>query len=166
MPRVRCCDDARGPLIFVGGTGLYFRALTEGLSDIPRVPEAVREATRAAAEGVETPELHARLAGQDPDTAARLRPSDRQRILRALEVVAATGKPLAGFQGARRPAPLGAGEWRGLFLAPDRDWLNARIAARFATMLAQGRARRGRRCSRAANSIPLCPSCAPMARRI
>jgi tRNA dimethylallyltransferase len=129
---------ANGPLIFVGGTGLYFRALTEGLSDIPRVPEPVREAVRAAAEAASTPELHAQLAERDPATAARLRPSDRQRILRALEVVEATGRPLAEFQGARNPAPLAAGEWRGLFLAPDREWLKARIAARFEIMIAQG----------------------------
>ena len=131
-------EAATGPLIFVGGTGLYFRSLTEGLSDIPRVPEAVRETERAAAEGVATPELHARLAARDPATAERLRPSDRQRILRALEVVAATGQPLAAFQGARLPAPLAPGQWRGLFLAPERDWLYARIATRFAAMLKQG----------------------------
>jgi tRNA dimethylallyltransferase len=130
-------DRAR-PLIFVGGTGLYFRALTEGLSDIPRVPEAVRTAVRAEAEGQPTPSLHARLAEFDPLTAARLRPSDRQRVLRALEVVAATGRPLAGFQGAREAPPLSAGQWAGLFLAPEREDLNARIAARFAAMLSEG----------------------------
>jgi tRNA dimethylallyltransferase len=130
-------DRAR-PLIFVGGTGLYFRALTEGLSDIPRVPEAVRAAVRAEAEGQPTRSLHARLAELDPLTAARLRPSDRQRVLRALEVVAATGRPLAGFQGAREAPPLSAGQWAGLFLAPEREDLNARIAARFAAMLSEG----------------------------
>lgn len=130
--------DHAGPLIFVGGTGLYFRALTEGLSDIPRVPETVRTAVRAEAEGQPTPSLHARLAELDALTAARLRPSDRQRVLRALEVVAATGRPLAGFQGAREAPPLAAGEWAGLFLAPEREGLNARIAARFAAMLSEG----------------------------
>jgi tRNA dimethylallyltransferase len=126
------------PLIFVGGTGLYFRALTEGLSDIPRVPEPLREAMRASAEGVETSELHARLAAKDSVTAARLRPSDRQRILRALEVVEATGKPLAEFQGCRTPAPLQPDQWRGLFLTPDRGRLKSRIDARFGEMLEQG----------------------------
>ena len=130
--------DRAGPLIFVGGTGLYFRALTEGLSDIPRVPQAVRTAVRAEAEGQPTPSLHAKLAELDALTAARLRPSDRQRLLRALEVVAATGRPLAGFQGARQAPPLAAGEWAGLFLAPEREGLNARIAARFAAMLSDG----------------------------
>ena len=93
-----------GPLVFVGGTGLYFRALTQGLSDIPAVPEAVRAQVRAAAEGRETPELHAELGRLDPTAAARLRPSDRQRLLRALEVFHATGRSLTAFQN-RRGAP-------------------------------------------------------------
>ena len=131
-------EAAKGPLIFVGGTGLYFRALTEGLSEIPHVPDGVREALRSGAQGVNTPELHLRLARDDPEMAARLRPSDRQRILRALEVVAATGKSLREFQGGRTAPMLAEGEWRGLFLAPDRAWLNARIAARFTLMLRQG----------------------------
>jgi tRNA dimethylallyltransferase len=130
--------DHAGPLIFVGGTGLYFRALTEGLSDIPQVPEAVRAAVRADAEGEATPALHARLAAADPLTAARLRPSDRQRVLRALEVVAATGRPLAEFHGARQAPALPAGAWAGLFLAPERAALNARIESRFDEMLRDG----------------------------
>jgi tRNA dimethylallyltransferase len=130
--------EANAPLIFVGGTGLYFRALTEGLSDIPHVPESLREALRAGAEGRESSELHARLTAKDPVTAARLRPSDRQRILRALEVVEATGRPLAEFQGARTPAALQPGQWRGLFLSPDRERLKSRIVARFGEMLEQG----------------------------
>ena len=130
--------DRPGPLLFVGGTGLYFRALTQGLSDIPHVPEAVRAAVRAEAESEATAALHAQLAERDPLTAARLRPSDRQRILRALEVVAATGRPLAAFQGAREAPPLAAGQWAGLFLAPDRAALNARIDARFEMMLREG----------------------------
>ncbi len=126
------------PVIFVGGTGLYFRALTEGLSDMPPVPEALRVRIRAAAEGRPTPDLHAELAAGDPQTAARLRPSDRQRILRALEVLSATGRPLASFQGARGEPALRAGEWAGLFLAPDREALYRRIDARFDAMLGEG----------------------------
>jgi len=102
------------------------------------VPEAVRANVRVEAEGLATPDLHARLTERDPLTAARLRPSDRQRVLRALEVVAATGRPLAAFQGAREAPPLAAGEWAGLFLAAERAALNARIAARFAAMLREG----------------------------
>jgi tRNA dimethylallyltransferase len=130
--------EVKGPLIFVGGTGLYFRALTEGLSDIPRVPEDVREEIRARAGDKATPTLHAWLADADPDAAARLRPSDRQRVLRALEVVAATGKSLLQFHGARQAALLRRDEWRGIFLAPERPALNARIAARFSKMLERG----------------------------
>ena len=96
--------QAQAPFVFVGGTGLYFRALTQGLSDIPHVPEEVRARIRAEAEGAPTPALHARLAEVDPATAARLRPSDRQRLLRALEVFEATGRPLLTFQSARGAA--------------------------------------------------------------
>ena len=131
-------QNRAGPLIFVGGTGLYFRALTEGLSDIPRVPEAVRAAVRAEAEGQSTPALHARLAASDPLTAARLRSSDRQRVLRALEVFAATGRPLVEFHGAREAPALPSDAWTGLFLAPEREALNARIEARFDEMLRAG----------------------------
>ena len=131
-------EAAEGPLIFVGGTGLYFRALTEGLSDIPEVPDEVREDVRTLAADETTPALHAILSESDPATAAKLRPSDRQRILRALEVIAATGKPLVEFQGARAPAPLRPGEWRGIFLAPERNMLNSRIALRFEQMIERG----------------------------
>jgi tRNA dimethylallyltransferase len=130
--------DRVGPLIFVGGAGLYFRALTEGLSDIPRVPEDVRTAVRAEAEGQTTPSLHAALAARDAATAQRLRPSDRQRVLRALEVVAATGRPLVEFHGARQAPALPSDAWAGLFLAPEREALNARIESRFDEMLREG----------------------------
>ena len=131
-------ETGERPIIFVGGTGLYFRALTEGLSDMPEPPEAVRAATRERAERRRTADLHAELMILDPVTASRLKPSDRQRTLRALEVLAATGRPLASFQGQRSPPPLGPGEWTGLFLAPDRAVLNQRIDARFEAMLAAG----------------------------
>ena len=123
------------PLLFVGGTGLYFRALTQGLSAIPHVPEPVRERTRAEAEGQASEALHERLAALDPLTAARLRRSDRQRVLRALEVFAATGAPLASFHGAREAPLLRPGEWAGLFLAPEREALSATIDRRFGAML-------------------------------
>ncbi len=127
-----------GRIVFVGGTGLYFRALTQGLSDIPPVPDEVRARIRENAVGRETHELHAELGGADPATAARLRPSDRQRTLRALEVFAATGRSLTEFQNNRGAPALRAGEWRGLYLAPDREALKRRIAERFAAMLAVG----------------------------
>ena len=126
------------PVVFVGGTGLYLRALTEGLSDVPAVPEAVRERIRAEAEGRVAEELHGELKARDPETASRLNASDRQRILRALEVLAATERPLASFLGARAAPALETHEWAGLYLAPDREELYRRIEARFDAMLAQG----------------------------
>lgn len=124
--------------IFVGGTGLYLKALTEGLSDIPAVPEPVREEVRRRAEGRSGPDLHAELAGRDPGTAARLEPGDRQRVLRALEVLAAAGRPLSSFQAARVPGPLAGRRLARVFLAPDRDELRARIDRRFEAMIGAG----------------------------
>jgi tRNA dimethylallyltransferase len=133
---LECLGDR--PVIVVGGTGLYFRALTEGLSETPATPEAVRAEVRRKAQARASAELHAELAERDPETAARLKVGDRQRILRALEVLAATGRPLASFQGARQAPALKVGQWTGLFLSPDRAELNARIDARFDAMIAEG----------------------------
>jgi tRNA dimethylallyltransferase len=131
--------DASGSLpVLVGGTGLYFKALTEGFSEIPPVPEPVRAAFRARAEGVATAELHAELEGLDPAMAQRLRPSDRMRIMRAIEVFLATGRSLAAFQGSRRPGPLGDAALLRLFVAPERELVRARIDRRFEEMMGQG----------------------------
>lgn len=131
--------DARGEIpVIVGGTGMYFRAALFGLSDIPAVPEEVRARVRAASVNKTAPMLHAELAAQDPETAARLRPSDPQRILRALEIFAATGKSLATFQGPRAAPLLEARECRAFFLAPDRECLYARIDRRFNQMMTHG----------------------------
>ncbi|CAN7389451.1 tRNA (adenosine(37)-N6)-dimethylallyltransferase MiaA [Bosea sp. LjRoot90] len=124
--------------VLVGGTGLYFKALTEGLSEIPPVPDEVRTEFRTWAEQRETGELHAELAGKDPEMAARLRPSDRLRVMRALEVFKATGRSLASFQGSRRPGPLAGQSLLKLFLAPERELVRARIDQRFDAMMAQG----------------------------
>jgi tRNA dimethylallyltransferase len=126
------------PAVIVGGTGMYFKTLTQGISDIPAVPDEVRERVRAGAEGVPPADLHARLAARDPLTAARLRPTDPQRIVRALEVLEATGQPLAAFQGRREAPILPQGSWRGVFLAPDRQELYRRIDARFEHMMESG----------------------------
>jgi tRNA dimethylallyltransferase len=125
-----------GPVLVVGGSGLYLRALTEGLSDVPAVPEGLRLRIRAEAEGRASAELHAELNVRDPETAAGLNANDRQRILRALEVIAATERPLASFFGARTAPALKPHEWAGLYLAPDRGELYQRIDARFDAMLA------------------------------
>lgn len=130
--------EADASLILVGGTGLYFKALTQGMSDMPAVPADIRARIRAEAEGRAPEELHAALAARDSLTASKLRPSDPQRILRALEVLEATGRPLASFQGARKAPLLAPGTWRGVFLDIDRAELRARIAARFETMMEEG----------------------------
>jgi len=131
--------EAEGRLpILVGGTGLYFRALTEGLSDIPPVPDAVRAELRAWAEDKTAEEIHARLEVVDPATAALLRPSDPQRNLRALEVFTATGQPLSAFHDSRNGAVLDSAECVAVFLEPDREVLRQRIDARFDAMMAMG----------------------------
>lgn len=124
--------------VLVGGTGLYFKALTEGFSTIPPVPEPVREAFRARVEGLDTAALHAELAACDPAMAERLRPSDRLRIMRALEVFEATGRSLASFQGARQPGPLDGLPLLKLFVSPKREEVRARIDRRFEQMMGQG----------------------------
>ena len=129
--------------ILCGGTGLYFLSLTEGLSQIPAVPEAARGEARALLAEIGAPALHARLAAVDPETAVALRPSDSQRLARAWEVWRGTGQGLATWQrqGAHTgPARLGDRPWNfaALLLDPPRDALRAAIAARFAAMLAGG----------------------------
>ena len=131
-------DARRLTPIVVGGTGMYFKAALQGLSNIPAVPDAVRAAVRAAAKGKTPQQLHAELAARDPQTAERLRPTDPQRLLRALEVFAATGKPLAAYQGPRNPPLLEASACRCVFLAPERVALYARIDQRYEKMIVDG----------------------------
>jgi tRNA dimethylallyltransferase len=130
---------ARGALpVVVGGTGLYFRALTGGLSDMPAIPDAIRKPLRARLEDEGVEALHADLARLDPAMAKRLRPTDRQRVLRALEVVMATGQSIAAFQGrggAMIVDPAGA---RCIVLEPDRARLRKRINKRFSQMIEEG----------------------------
>jgi tRNA dimethylallyltransferase len=124
--------------VFVGGTGLYFKLLTQGISAIPPVPEDVRAKVRARAAGVPVAELHGELMRRDPATAARLRPSDPQRILRALEVFEATGTSLVSFYAARTAPILDPKDVFAVFLATEREVLKARIDARFEVMLQAG----------------------------
>ena len=124
--------------IVAGGTMLYFKALSEGLSALPGADPAVRAEldARAAREG--WPALHAELARVDPVTAARLEPGDSQRIQRALEVWQLAGEPLSSLQGHReRGAPLGPARWVAL-VPSDRARLHEAIALRFDAMLAAG----------------------------
>ncbi len=124
--------------VFVGGTGLYFRALTGGLSDMPEIPDDVRERMRArlAAEGPEA--LHGVLAAHDPETAARLMPGDGQRIVRALEMLEATGRPISAFQAGTGPAVIDPARARKIVVLPDRAVLATRINRRFGDMLKTG----------------------------
>lgn len=132
-------DDirARGKLpVLVGGTMLYFKALMEGLDDLPLADPELRSDIEAKAMALGWPALHTELALVDPKTAARLPPHDAQRISRALEVWQLTGQPLSSFFGASRVAGPRIAM---LSLEPqDRSWLHQRIAQRFDDMLQQG----------------------------
>src|SRR6202162_3686604 len=107
--------------IFVGGSGLYFKALTRGLSAVPPVPSEIRESVRARLkrDGIEA--LHAELARRDPLTAERLKPRDRTRVARALEVGGATGRSLTDGHREGLPPLLPPGQFNALFLSPERD---------------------------------------------
>ncbi len=124
--------------IFVGGSGLYFKALTRGLSAVPPISPEIREGVRARLErdGVEA--LHVELAQRDPASAERLKPRDRTRIARALEVVEATGRSLTDWHREGLPPLLPSGEFSALFLSPERERLYAGIDARFDVMLKAG----------------------------
>ena len=124
--------------IIVGGTGLYFNALSRGLAAVPPIPAAIRDEVRArlATEGVAA--LRADLAARDPAAAARLRPSDRARVTRALEVVLATGRSILDWHEENKPATIDLSEAAKVFLMPDRDELARRIDARFEAMMAAG----------------------------
>ena len=124
--------------IFVGGTGLYFTALTDGLADIPPTPPEIRDAARALLDDIGVEALHATLTDRDPLTASKLRPSDPQRVLRAFEVLEATGRPLAEWQSAPAEPVLKNAKLAAFVLDPPRSTLRLRIAARFETMLDQG----------------------------
>jgi tRNA dimethylallyltransferase len=131
--------DARGRLaVFAGGTMLYFNALTRGLADLPTAQPALRAELETEARGRGWPAMHEELAKVDPETALRLKPTDAQRIQRALEVFRHTGRTLTSFHaGTARPAlPF---EALGIALEPsDRAVLHERIATRFRAMLAAG----------------------------
>jgi tRNA dimethylallyltransferase len=129
--------EGRTP-IFVGGTGMYFMALTDGLAAIPAIPPDIRDAARALLDEIGVEALHARLAARDPLTASKLRPSDPQRTLRAWEVLQATGRPLAAWQDAPTQPVLKDRKVAAFVLDPPRPILRARIAARFAAMVEEG----------------------------
>jgi len=145
---------ARGKLaLLVGGTMLYFKALAEGLDDMPRADPVLRAEIEARAQALGWPALHAELALLDPVTAARLNPADSQRIQRALEVCRLSGQPMSSLHAIKKiattPITTGAEGQNDSQLQPDqrllislepadRAWLHARIAQRFDAMLAAG----------------------------
>ena len=141
------CDDARRLMadivahgrvpLLVGGTMLYFRALLQGLDDLPRADAALRKELGAEAAARGWPALHAELARVDPLTAARLAPNDSQRIGRALEIFRLTGKPMSA-QLDRTQSELPYRVLQLALIPSDRAVLHQRIAARFDAMLAEG----------------------------
>lgn len=134
-------DEARAAgqvPILTGGTGLYFMALLQGLSPVPDIPEEVRRRWRDCAGGVSATDLHAALAARDPVMAVRLKPTDTQRLVRALEVVEATGVSLAEWQETAGAPVLRDKDLLKLVVAPEREAIYAAIDARFESMLQQG----------------------------
>ena len=133
---IACClAEGRTPIL-CGGSGLYLRTLMQGISAIPDVPPAVREQANMDWQAMGADSFRARLAERDAAIVGRLKPGDRQRHIRAWEVVVGTGRPLSDWQSdAGTPAP-----WRfaTLLLAPERLWLRRRIEQRFDAMLDQG----------------------------
>jgi tRNA dimethylallyltransferase len=125
------------PAVVVGGTGLYFRALTQGLADTPAVPEEVRASARETFERLGEAVFRAELRARDPEAEARIAPGDRQRLTRAFEVHVATGRPLSAWQAATTPA-VALGDWRAVVLEPPREALYARCDARFEAMVEAG----------------------------
>ncbi len=122
--------------IFTGGTGLYFKALTRGLSAVPPIPLEIRETVRARLEAEGPAALHAELLRRDPGSP--IKPGDRTRIARALEVLEATGRPPSDWHREGLPPLIEASGAVKVFLAPERDELRRRIDARFDAMLEAG----------------------------
>ena len=144
----RWCTDAAAvlaatrqesrPAIIVGGTGLYFSALTRGLAAVPPIPAKIRNDVRARLASEGPAALHAELTARDPAAGARLMPGDRARVTRALEVVLATGRSILDWHEENMPASLDLARAAKVFLMPARDQLLRNIDARFDAMIAAG----------------------------
>ena len=132
-----CRDRDLWPII-TGGAGLYFKALTEGLAPIPPIPPEIRANAGAELERLGLAGLHAELSRRDPETAAALDRANPARVLRAWEVLQATGTGLAAWHGTTAPALLPLDRTVAFALTPPRAWLMARCDARFDAMLEQG----------------------------
>ncbi|WP_447909721.1 tRNA (adenosine(37)-N6)-dimethylallyltransferase MiaA [Brevundimonas bullata] len=125
------------PALLVGGTGLYFNALTRGLADIPAVPDAVRDTVQSAYDGEGEAAFRRRLGEVDPTAAAAITPGDRQRLIRALAVAQATGRALSDWKADTRPL-LTPGSYDALVVEPPRDRLYAACDARVSQMIQNG----------------------------
>lgn len=128
------CQAAGGWPILVGGTGLYLRTLLDGIAPVPPIDPAVRAEVRA----LPVAEAYRQLALADAEAALRLAATDTTRVARALEVMRATGRPLAAWQAERRGGIGGSISLQPIVLLPDRAWLFARCDARFEAMMAGG----------------------------
>lgn len=135
LPDLR--KQGRFPVI-VGGTGLYFKALTGGLSDMPAIPDEIRDRLRARLIEEGAAVLHAELSRLDPAMAEGLQPGDGQRIVRALEVIEATGKSIRDFQKASGPVIIDPERAQKFVVLPERPVLHDRINRRFETMMESG----------------------------
>lgn len=131
-------DEGKTPLL-VGGTMMYFKALLEGLSDLPAADEYVRAAILAEAQEKGWPSIHDQLAQVDPVSAEKIHPNHSQRLSRALEVYRVSGKPMSEFHGKLQGGTLDDFNWVQMAIAPrDRQRLHERIALRFSKMLELG----------------------------
>jgi tRNA dimethylallyltransferase len=132
-----CAEQGRTPVL-VGGTGLYFKALTAGLAAVPPVPAEIRAAVRGRLQSEGVRPLYAELIERDPTTAHRLMPNDRSRISRALEVVLATGRSLTDWHREGLPPLIDPARAAKVFVTCERGELVSRIGTRFAAMLNAG----------------------------
>jgi tRNA dimethylallyltransferase len=134
----RAVESGRTPIL-VGGTGLYFKALLEGMADIPDIPETVREESRRLYAELGSEAFRAELAKRDPESAERLKPNDKQRLIRAYEVAKHTGKPIGYWQSASS-SRTGAEQcvFRPRLLMPPREELYAACDRRFLAMMERG----------------------------
>jgi tRNA dimethylallyltransferase len=137
MPLLAELADAGRPALLVGGTGLYFTALTKGLADVPEVPDQVRDAVAAAFDDEGEPLFRRRLAALDPAAAARIEQGDRQRLTRAMAVAEHTGRALSDWTADTTPL-LAPGSWTGLVVEPERERLYANCDLRVGLMVEQG----------------------------
>jgi tRNA dimethylallyltransferase len=134
-------DDAAfcgRPVVFVGGTGLYFRALAEGISEMPDIPQSIRDRWRYELKEQGAAKLHRILLREDSAVGMMLKPTDGQRIVRALEVLDASGRSILEWQAARGQPLIDRRSAHFLVIEPDRAELVKRIEARFDQMLDKG----------------------------